>query len=232
MTRAFFFALIAAAPLAAANPELLTQPWSAQWVAVPGASAYDYGVYHFRRAFELPSKPPSFVVHVSADNRYQLFVNGARVAWGPARGDLLHWRYETVDLAHHLKAGRNVLAAVVWNFGEHAPVAQVTNRTGFLLQGDTKAERLVDTGPGWKSARNAAYTPLPFSSGQMRGYYAAGPGDRVDAARYPWGWEQPGFDDSAWKSAAAITPAAPRNGRDGPNRWMLVPRPIPMDGLV
>ena len=67
------------------NPELLTKPWSARWIAVPGASPNGYGVYHFRRAFDLTSKPASFVVHVTGDNRYQLFVNGERVVEGPAR---------------------------------------------------------------------------------------------------------------------------------------------------
>ena len=52
---------------------------------------------------------------------------------GPARGDLHHWRYESVDIARHLKAGKNVLAAVVWNFGELAPEAQITNQTGLLV---------------------------------------------------------------------------------------------------
>ena len=32
----------------AANPELLDNPWSARWIAVPEAPAFDYGVYHFR----------------------------------------------------------------------------------------------------------------------------------------------------------------------------------------
>ena len=81
------------------NPELLTKQWSAKWIAVPGASPFEYGVYHFRRSFDLPQKPSTFVVHVTADNRYQLFVNGERVVAGPARGDLSHWQYETVDLA-------------------------------------------------------------------------------------------------------------------------------------
>jgi len=66
---------------------------------VPNTSPFDYGVYHFRKTFDLQSKPASFVVHVTGDNRYQLFINGERVAWGPARGDLNHWRFETVDLA-------------------------------------------------------------------------------------------------------------------------------------
>src|SRR4051794_13759049 len=84
------------------NPELLYKQWSARWIAPPAAPPTAYGVYHFRRVFDLASKPVSFVVHVTGDNRYQLFVNGERVVEGPARGDLMHWRYETVDLARLL----------------------------------------------------------------------------------------------------------------------------------
>ena len=109
-----------------------------------------------------------------------------------------HWRYETVDIAGFLRPGKNVLAAVVWNFGEHAPEAQITLETGFVLQGDGEAERVVDTGPSWKCVRNEAYSPVVITSGAVRGYWAAGPGDRVNAAANPWGWESPEFDDSAW----------------------------------
>jgi alpha-L-rhamnosidase len=201
--------------------------WSARWIAVPGEPATEYGVYHFRRVVELAAKPERFVVHVSGDNRYQLFVNGHRVSWGPARGDLFHWRFETVDVSRHLEVGRNVFAAVVWNFGELAPEAQVTLRSGFLVQGDTQAERIVDTGPAWKCVRNAAYSPLPVTDAVVRGYYVAGPGDRVEAASYPWGWEGRDFDDSRWPAAAPIGPAAGREASDPHSRWMLVARAIP-----
>jgi hypothetical protein len=107
------FILLLAWTLEAANPDLLTKPWKARWTWVDGSDPFGYGVYHFRRSFELPAKPSSFLIHVTADNRYLLFVNGERVAWGPARGDLFHWRYESVDIAPQLRAGKNVLAAVV-----------------------------------------------------------------------------------------------------------------------
>ena len=68
---------------------------------------------------------------------------------GPARGDFLHWRFETLDLASFLHAGKNVVAAVVWNFAEMSPVAQMSSCTGFLLQGDTGAEAALNTGPKW-----------------------------------------------------------------------------------
>jgi hypothetical protein len=207
-----------------------SQRWTARWIAVPAASAFDYGVYHFRRVFDLPDKPASFVVHVSADNRYQLFVNGTRVVWGPARSDLNHWRYETVDLAPHLTSGRNVIAALVWNFGEFAPEAQVTHRTAFLLQGASDRERLIDTNTQWKCFANRAYRPLHYSHAQMRGYFVAGPCDNVDGASYPWGWEQPDFEDGGW-AAGQSDPrwgAALRESIDAPNRWLLVARDLPL----
>jgi hypothetical protein len=109
--------LVASAPVSGAPPQEsasaapgrqdpIRRLWRASWIAVPGAPATEYGVYHFRRTFELAAKPERFVVHVSGDNRYQLFVNGRRVAWGPARGDLFHWRYETVDAAPYLEPER------------------------------------------------------------------------------------------------------------------------------
>jgi alpha-L-rhamnosidase len=218
-----------AAPLVVFGQDLLRRTWTAKWIAAAGAPPNDYGVYHFRRTVNLPAKPERFLVHASGDNRYQLFVNGARVAFGPARGDLFHWRYETLDVAAHLKPGPNVFAAIVWNFGEMAPEAQVTLQTGFLLQGDSAAERAIDTGTTWKSLRNAAYSPIEFTSGQMHGYYVAGPGDRVAAARYPWGWETEAFDDPAWPAAAVLGVAAGREASDPHSRWMLVPRSIPAE---
>jgi 3',5'-cyclic AMP phosphodiesterase CpdA len=213
--------------LRAANPELLTRAWSAHWISVPGASPYDYGVYHFRRTFDLAAAPSAFLIHVTADNRYKLYVNGELASLGPARGDLHHWRYESADIARHLKAGKNVLAAVVWNFGEFAPEAQITNQTGLLVQGDGAAERVVDTSEKWRCVRDPAYSPAPREREMSRFYYVAGPGDRVDARLFPWGWEQPGFDDSGWLAAAAASTGAPRDAQDGSNRWMLAPRAIP-----
>ncbi|HEX8985103.1 MAG TPA: alpha-L-rhamnosidase C-terminal domain-containing protein [Bryobacteraceae bacterium] len=221
--RLFALALILTAAVFGADAE----SWTARWIAVPGAAPHAYGVYHFRRAFRLAAKPASFRVRVSADQRYQFFVNGKRAGLGPARGDLTHWRYESYDIAPLLAAGENVLAAVVWNAGSDSPVAQNTNETGFLLAGETEAERAVETGESWKCIRDEAYAPEPGAD-KVRGYFALGSGDRVDASRYPWGWEQPGYDDSGWKQAAAGTAGAPRDSANSPNRWMLVPRSIPM----
>jgi len=125
-------------------------------------------VFHFRRTFNLAAKPRSFVVRVSGDNRYRLFVNGRSVLVGPARGDVMHWRYEIVDLAPHLHAGNNLIGATVWNWGELRPGAQTSHRTGFLLQAEDPADATVDSGPAWKVTWDRGYNFAPRAAGRAR----------------------------------------------------------------
>src|ERR1700748_339405 len=84
---------------------LLHGEWPASWITCPGVSQRAYGVYHFRKTFVAPEPPARFVIHVSADNRYRLFVNGRAVCSGPARSDLAHWNFETIDIAPFLHRG-------------------------------------------------------------------------------------------------------------------------------
>ena len=203
--------------------------WPAHWIALPGASPYDYGVYHFRRTFNLAAKPEHFVVYVSGDNRYELFANGKRVSWGPARGDLTHWRYEKMDIASQLAAGKNVLAATVWNDGPYRAVAQVTNETGFLLQAEDPSQSVVNTNREWLGTEDKSYAPQPLPPDQATGYYALAANEHVDARLYPWDWQTPGFDDSGWTAVHELTRGAPRDMQNAPNRWMLVAREIPLE---
>ena len=183
------------------NPGLLAGRWKAHWISMPGEPANVYGVYHMRKTFELDEVPSRFIVHVTADNRYKLYLNGRFVSLGPARGDIYNWNFETVDLAPYLKKGKNVLAAVVWNYAEQKPVAQISfNQTGFLLQGNTDAEAVVNTDASWLCMKNEAYAPWHKP---VLGYYVAGPGELLSASKYPWGWEQLAYDDSKWLPARA-----------------------------
>jgi len=215
-------------PKSKINPELLTKYWPAQWVAYPDDSGLDYGVYHFRKNFNLNEVPKEFNIHISADNRYRLFVNGEPVCFGPARGDLMHWRYESIDISAYLKTGENVLAAEVWNFAGLKPWAQHSLQTAFILQGNTEKERMVDTNQTWKVVKNNAYKPADAGSEKTGGQFiVVGPCDEVDAAKYPWNWEKPGFDDSAWKMAKPIEPGRPKEAGTG-IAWGLEPREIPL----
>ncbi|HJQ26526.1 MAG TPA: alpha-L-rhamnosidase N-terminal domain-containing protein [Blastocatellia bacterium] len=212
----------------AINPDLLTKRWQAKWIAAPEGSRREMGVFHFRKSFTLAAAVSRFVIHASADQRYQLYVNGQRVMEGPARGDLNHWRFDSIDIAAHLRAGRNLIAAVVWNFAALAPMAQMGNETAFVVQGDTAAEAAVNTDASWKAYRSSAIELTRIDFNTAGGYYVAGPGETHNAARHPWAWETLDYDDADWKPAVVVSDAAPRGLRDSPSRWFLVPRTIPL----
>jgi alpha-L-rhamnosidase len=208
------------------SPHLLTDKWPAYWIMYPSAPKNEYGVYLFRKQFDLLERPQRFVVHVTGDARYRLFVNGRSVTFGPQRSDPSLWRYDSIDLAPWLLAGKNVIAAQVWSYGETGPYAIMTLRTGFLLQGDTDAEKIVDTNESWKVFRDEAYQPLPHDRARLKTFIVVGPGDRVDGARQPWGWETPGFDDHAWLAGRLLGNGLPEGwGTDV--SWWLAPRSIP-----
>ncbi len=207
------------------NPDLVAAKWKANWIASPSAPAKAEGVFYFRREFILPAAPQHYWVHVSADNRFVLHVNGHYAAEGPARGDLFHWRFETVDLAPFLHEGNNVLAAVVWNFGEIAPVAQMSNRTGFLMQGDTEAEATANTNRQWLVREEPGRAALGHSG--AHGYYAAGPAEKIDGRALDWEWDQATQDTAGWETPRELGPAAMREAQDAPSSWELVQDALP-----
>jgi hypothetical protein len=210
------------------NPDLLNGHWNARWISCPGVPLRAYGVYHFRKTLQLADKPEHFIIHVSADNRYILYVNGTEIGRGPARSSLYNWNFGSFDIASHLQGGKNVIAAMVWNMGELAPVAQVSNQTGFLLQGDTPKEESANSGTSWKVMRDEAYTPCATDMGSvLHTYMVVGPGDEIRGDRFPWGWEQKDFDDAGWQEAMQLNTPVVTAGYGTDNMWTLSPRSIP-----
>lgn len=228
MRRTLLLLLITHASLVRAQDALIFDKAPlARWIAPPGIPGDSFTVFHARKTFELAAVPTRFVVHVSADNRYRLYVNGAQVSSGPQRSDVHHWRYETLDLAPHLRIGRNVIAALTWNWGAARPVAQHSHRSGFFLQGNSPAEAAhVNTGNGWRLRVDSAFAPIVITTATMGNYYAAAPGDSIDGSRYPWGWERADYDDRAWLlvSPSARGAAAPLAAFDGSAGGAIVGR--------
>jgi len=202
--------------------------WSSYWITHPTASVVDYGVFLFRNEFVLDEIPPTFMVYVSADNRYRLFVNEKEVSFGPARGSLQYWRYETLDLKPFIKKGRNVLAVEVYNLGPLRPVAQYSYVTAFIFQSEVLPDQL-NTGVGsWKVMINKAYHARRVTPEMVLGkYYVAGPCDSIVGSEYPFGWEKMNFSDEHWHKSEVVQKGSGRGYMHG-SPWMLVPRNIPM----
>jgi len=204
-----------------ASPSPITAEWHAKWIAAPNDPGIEYGIYYFRKSITLAAKPASFIVHVSADNRYKLYVNGTLVSLGPARGDTYFWNYETVDLAPYLSAGKNIVAALVWNEAQFRPEAQISVRTGFILQGNTPTEEILNTDNTWKCIRDAGHQPIP-------GYFfAASKGEMVYMDQTVKGdWTAVNYADSTWNNAAKIGDGKLKGTAWGID-WALVPSTLP-----
>jgi alpha-L-rhamnosidase len=226
----FFFFILLSIHANAQNESILSKPWKAYWIAVPDQPLHDYGVYQFRKSFSLDAKPSSFIIHVSADNRYKLYVNAQLVSLGPARGDIFHWNYETVDIAPYLQAGKNAISAVVWNFGDMKPEAQISYQTGFILQGDAENASIINTDKSWKCRRDSSYSPKDVVI--VYSYYVAGPGETINYNLSLKGWKNPDFDDASWSSAEQIMQGLPKGVFGYGVGWMLVPRSIPQMELT
>lgn len=225
---AFKLEVLAQEPqLAAVKPERLEYTWPAFWITHPTASTYDFGVFHFRKNFEVDSIPDQLVVNISADNRYRLWINGRFILAGPSRGDLLHWHFEPVDIAPYLQKGKNTIAALVWNYGLDRPMYQLSLQTAFLFQADHPDFQQLNTGRQWRVSKDTAYRPLTDARERLGAYLVTGPRLEINGADYPWGWENPAFEDTTWDSAKIIRSAHPL-GNGTEFHWELVPRSIPL----
>ncbi len=210
------------------SPRLTNGYWDSHWITCPGLPARTYAVLHFRKTFDLVTVPDHLIIHVTADNRYHLFVDGRSVGRGPARGNPYNWNVETYDVAPFLRKGKNVIAAEVWNMAEYAPMAQMSARTGFLLQSDQPTYDYLNTGTSWRVLHDTAYSPCAINTGaRLHAYFVTGPGDDLQGKYYPWGWEKTDYDDARWHNAADINAAAVPFGYGSDNVWTLVPSMIP-----
>lgn len=226
-----FLILIFSARLFAQEPgfSLLSKRWPAAWITAKSGTAKGYGVYLFRKQFDLAILPTKFNVFISADNRYKMFVNGRFVSAGPARGDVAHYNYSSLDLAPFFKTGKNVISVQVWNEAEERPEAQISLRTGLIIQGQDKGTQIINTDTTWKAVQDTSYKPLKVDIPRTL-YYVAGPGEVVDMRLRVKNWMKADLDDRDWPAATRIETGIPKYitttfaPTDG---WMLVPSMLP-----
>ena len=171
--------------------------WPAKWVSHPLADGSGPVVQALRRTFTL-EQARTIRVHVSADERYELYLDGERIGRGPERGDRQHWFYETYDLP--LAAGEHTLVARSWWLGSFgpAPFAQVTVRPAFVLAAEIDDRPLLNTGVAdWQAKLLTGYRHVPPGV-----TWGTGSKVHVIGRDFPWGYETGAGDD--WTPARDI----------------------------
>lgn len=102
--------------------------WPARWISGADLQTPHIAAYRLRFRSE---QTETVRLHMTADERYRLFLNGNEIGEGSERGDLRNWFFETYDL--DLPAGEHVLVAQVWAYGTMAPHAQWSKSPGLLV---------------------------------------------------------------------------------------------------
>ncbi|MCW8131433.1 MAG: alpha-L-rhamnosidase N-terminal domain-containing protein [Planctomycetota bacterium] len=197
-----------------AVPEVLSH---ASWIWPDNCGWDPYNTYAlFRKAFELPAVPASAPLFVTADQSYHLYVNGAYVCRGPARGFQAHWPYDEVDVAKFLRRGRNVVAVRAHNPGFSNFQYLNQGHAGLLVAAQWGATRIVSD-RSWKCRRQSG-----VSKNTVPASLQLFPQEHVDARVEADDWAAPGFDDKKWSGPGH---ARPWNAMPWP---ALEPRGIPL----
>ena len=118
----------------------------AHWIWHPTAKSQggvgQFAFLRFRREFITDESPLCF--DVSADERFILILDGEPVSFGPHRGMVENWLYQSYEA--RLSPGKHVMEAVVWVMGPHAPSAQLSWRGGFILKAEGTYHTQLTTG--------------------------------------------------------------------------------------
>jgi alpha-L-rhamnosidase len=184
-----------------------------------GAQAY----VAFRGSFALPAGTPtpappnSTLLHLFADARYMLWVDGTYVSRGPGRFNPSGPEYDTVDVGAALSAGgggqQHVLTVLAHTYGAGAINGRIMyHAPGFTARLDAGGAPILLTNASWRCNATTEYTPSPVAWSSIP--------DAIDGRVADFtAWTAAAYDDAAWPTAAAV---------DGTTWGALSSRPLPM----
>lgn len=161
----------------------------------------------FRKEFEVDGKIKEATLYITGLGQYEASINGQKVGnsflspgWTNYDKTIL---YNTYDVTSLLNQGKNAIGAIVGNGFYN--INRERYRKLVIAWGNPKligqlrirftdgTEQILVTGTDWKTAPS----PITFTS-----IYG---GEDYDAQLEQNGWNQSGFNDSAWKNAILMT---------------------------
>lgn len=182
------------------SSEGMGKTWPAKWVQAP-FPLKTAALVAFRCRFSI-DEPTNTRLHISADERYQLFLDGKSLGRGPDLGDQENWYFDSYQLT--LAAGEHVLVARVLMLGAHRPTPQITLAHGLVVCPDPASPLLPQLATGvahWSCKLLAGVT----IAGHVWSLQATGP-MTLDANTFPWGYETGGGD--GWLDAISLQDAS------------------------
>lgn len=183
------------------------------WIPLPDQEQNKARCAGFRKQFVIRQEPAQARLHIFADARYVLWVNGEYVLRGPCRFNPKRPEYDMVDVKRFLKRGSNTLAVLA--VGGITISRVMKHEPGLALRlevcdpkGDTST---IVTDTTWRCSGKTRFLPPKDKGSCVQ--------DNIDATLESDDWVQPEFDDSTWESAVNV---------DGTKWGPFYPRSIPL----
>lgn len=148
----------------------------------------------FRKECQLKTVPKKALLHITADQSYQLYINGHYICRGPARGFQKTWPFDSVNVAEWLRPGKNLIAVRAHNPG-FSNFQYVHQGYAGLLVAAKWGKTVLTSNSTWKGRRQTGVrndtvpTSLQLFSQEV-----------IDLRLEDPDWMLPEYDDSQWDS--------------------------------
>ncbi|WEV46543.1 family 78 glycoside hydrolase catalytic domain [Bifidobacterium sp. ESL0690] len=123
---------------------------------------------------------------------YRMWANGSFVGCGPVFPIGDETRVDGYDVTDLLHPGANALGVLAYTLEDQRFAAQLDVE---FIDGEV---RHYVTDSSWKAMLGIRVYPDSASIGTQ---YFEAPAENIDSQYYPFGFDEPGFDDSAWSNA-------------------------------
>ena len=152
-------------------------------------------------------------IHLFADTKYVLWINGREILRGPCRFDPVSPSFDSKEIGPFLNKGKNVVVVMVMSHGSNGKMMdhEPGLTAGLEIEDKSNLKSWRWTDISWKWNNKTRFLP-PI---QTWGFVC----DRIDARIDDGDWTQLDYDDSAWEQSVKI---------DGRKWGPLQPRSIPL----
>lgn len=185
------------------------KPWEGTFITADKDPdpEYDPSAPLFRKSFTARGAIAQARLYVSGLGMFECYLNGRKISedvlapgWTAYKKRV---QYRVYDVLKLLQEGENALGAMlgvgyykgIYGWGEKS-INNYGARTGLLAQLEIRYEdgskELIVTDTSWKCTRGPILRSEIYN------------GEIYDATREEVGWNQPGFDDSAWQPVYAL----------------------------
>jgi hypothetical protein len=193
--------------------------WKGQWINTEKCQSAKNTWLVYRKAVDMATVPQSLEARIAADTKYWLWINNQLVVFegGLKRGPSPNGTYyDVVDIAPYLTPGENLIAVLVWHFGQDGFSHTNSGKAALLFDAAASGIEIVSDA-SWQCAVYEAYqnTGAPFPN-----YRLPESNIRFDARREMEDWNRTTFKGS-------LPQAIPIAKAGGAPFGQLTERPIP-----